>query len=144
MLGIKLNDICDDLIGDAVILALRLPPEAPADGSQARGLLLFQARNLALLERLINAVNEKQQAGGELDRVVAREHRGIAYHMREFPPAASRPSEWYVTYPDGTFAFSNSESLIQSVIDRKERILARGTTAPRGKQAIRLRPSPSV
>ncbi len=130
VLGIKLKNICDDLIGDAVILALRLPPEAPADSSQARGLLLFQARNRALLERLIEAVNDKQQTGGELARVVARDHRGTAYHMREFPPAASRPSEWYVTYPDGTFAFSNSESLIQSVIDRKDRNPARGTTAP--------------
>ena len=130
VLGIKLDDICDDLIGDAVILALRLPPDAPADGSQARGLLLFQARNRALLERLIDVVNEKQQAGGELARVVAREHRGTAYHMREFPQAASRPSEWYVTYPDGTFAFSSSESLIQSVIDRKARILVQDTTSP--------------
>ena len=44
-----------------------------------------------------------------------------------FLRAAARPSEWYLTYPDGTFAFSNSESLIQSVIDRKARNLARGT-----------------
>ena len=129
VLGIQLNDICDDLIGDALILALRLPPEAPADSSQARGLLLFQARNRALLERLINAVNEKQQAGGELARVIDREHRGTAYHMREFPPADARPSEWYVTYPDGTFAFSNSESLIQSVIDRKGTKSGAGTAA---------------
>jgi hypothetical protein len=130
VLGIKLSDICDDLLGDAVVLALRLAPEAPADSSQARGLLLLRARNTALLERLIQVVNDKQQAGGELARLSAREYGGTAYHMREFPPGASRPSEWYVAYPDGTFAFSNSESLIQSVINRKARSLAQASTEP--------------
>ena len=70
-LGTKLTDICDELMGDAVVLALRLPPDGPADPSQARGLLLFQARNTALLERMIQAVNGKQKASGEL----ARRHR---------------------------------------------------------------------
>ena len=42
VLGISVNDVCDDLIGDALVLALRLSPEAPASGSHARGLLLFQ------------------------------------------------------------------------------------------------------
>jgi hypothetical protein len=115
----KLSDICDDLLGDAVVLALRLAPDAPADSSQARGLLLFQARDRALLERLIQTVNNKQKASGELAQVTDRKHGGTIYRMREFPPAAGRPSEWYVTYPDGLFAFSNSEHLIQSVIDRK-------------------------
>ena len=121
VLGIKLSEICDDLIGDAVVLALRLSPEAPADASQARGLLLFQARNSALLERLIDAVNDKQKEGGELARVSARNTAEPLTTCASFLRAASRPSEWYVTYPDGTFAFSNSESLIQSVIDRKAR-----------------------
>jgi hypothetical protein len=118
-LGVKLTEICDELFGDSVVLALRLPQDAPADASQARGLLLFQARNNALLARLVQAINDKQKEGGELAEVIDREHGGTTYHMREFPPAAERPAEWYVTYADGTFAFSNSESLIKSVIDRK-------------------------
>ena len=48
-----------------------------------------------------------------------RERNGVTYHAREFPAAAGRPLEWYVGYPDGTFAFSNSEAMIQSVMDRK-------------------------
>jgi hypothetical protein len=127
-LGTKLTDICDELMGDAVVLALRLPPDAPADPSQARGLLLFQARNRALLERVIQAVNEKQKTSGELARLTEREHGGTTYHMREFPPDPSRPSEWYITYPDGTFAFSNSESMIHSVIDRKRRELSQSAS----------------
>jgi hypothetical protein len=79
-------------------------------------------------------VNDKQKAGGELEQLTEREHRGKAYQMREFPAAASRPAEWYVMYPDGTFAFSNSEALIRSVIDRKARRSsnAASETAPAG------------
>ena len=98
VLGIKLSEICDELIGDAVVLALRLPPDAPADPSQARGLLLFQARNRALLERLIQAVNDKQKESGEL----AQRHRTASTAERlttcaNFPRRPPRPSEWYIT-----------------------------------------------
>ena len=62
---------------------LRTHPPTP---SQARGLLLFQAQNRALLERVIQAVNEKQKTSGELARVTEREHGGTTYHMRESPP----------------------------------------------------------
>ncbi len=119
VLGVKVSEICDELLGDTVVLALRISPDAPADSSQARGLLLFRARDKALLERLVQAINAKQKEGGELARLSDRKHGGTTYQMREFPPAAERPPEWYVTYPDGTFAFSNSETLLQSVIDRK-------------------------
>jgi hypothetical protein len=119
LLDANLTDVRDELLGDGVILALRLPPEAPANASLARGLLLVQARDPALLERLIRVVNTAQQESGELAEVGDRKRIGITYHVREFPAAANRPSEWYVAYPDGTFAFSNSEVLIHSVIDRK-------------------------
>ena len=120
-LGVNLTDLRDQLLGDAVILALRLPPDAPPDASQARGLLLFEARDLALLNRLIRVVNTTQEKSGELTGVFDRQRNGSTYHAREFPPAAGRPAECYVVFPDGTFAFSNSESMIQSVIDRKAR-----------------------
>ena len=47
LLGANLTDVRDELLGDAVVLALRLPPEAPGDASQARGILLVQARDPA-------------------------------------------------------------------------------------------------
>ena len=121
LLGANLTEVRDELLGDAVILALRLPAEAPNDASQARGILLAQARDPALLGRLIRVVNTIQQESGELAGVGERQRNGATYLVREFPAAASRPPEWYVAYPDGTFAFSNSETMIQSVIDRKAR-----------------------
>ena len=119
VLGVKLADLRDDLLGDAVVLVLRLDPEAPIDPSQARGLLLLRARDPALLERLIARVNESQRAGGELERVDDRRRGGTTYHVREFPAGSGRPPEFFVSDPDGTFAFSNSEAMIQGVIDRK-------------------------
>jgi hypothetical protein len=118
-LGANLADLRDKLLGDAVVLALRLPADAPAHASQARGILLVKVRDVALLRRVIRLINSTQQESGELAAVADRQRNGTTYQAREFPPAADRPPEWYVAYPDGTFAFSNSESMIQAVIDRK-------------------------
>ena len=117
--GRELTEVRDELLGDAVILALRLPPEAPADASQARGIVLVRARDPDLLDRMIRVVNMVQQENGELAGVGERKRNGETYHVREFPAASGRPAEWYVVYPDGTFAFSNSEAMIHSVIDRR-------------------------
>ena len=46
-LGVKLSDLRDELIGDAVVLVLRLDPDAPPDPSQARGLFLLRAAIVA-------------------------------------------------------------------------------------------------
>jgi hypothetical protein len=136
LLGANLTDLRDELLGDAVVLALRLPPDAPADNHQARGILLVQARDLALLRRLIRVVNTIQQESGELAGVAERQRNGTTYQVREFPPAANRPSECYVVYPDGTFAFTNSEALIQSVIDRKNQSEAGKVGAQAGPKPV--------
>ena len=89
--------------------------------------------------RLIRVVNTIQQESGELAGVAERQRNGTTYHVREFPAAANRPPEWYVAYPDGTFAFSNSEAMIQSVIDRKARAQD-GTRRGKGRPEGRSRP----
>jgi hypothetical protein len=119
LLGANMTELRDELLGDAVVLALRLPADPQGDASGARGILVVKVRDIALLKRLIHVVNSTQQESGELAGVAERQRAGTTYYIREFPPAANRPPEWYVTYPDGTFAFSNSESMIQSVVDRK-------------------------
>jgi hypothetical protein len=121
-IGTNLTELRDELLGDAVVLALRLPADCRIDASEPRGLLLFQARDQALLERVIRVVNTTQQNSGELARLGDRVHGGATYHVREFPAGSERSAEWYVTYPDGTCAFSNSEALIQAVIDRKSHV----------------------
>jgi hypothetical protein len=120
-LDVRLAELRDEVLGDAVVLVLQLACQAPSDPSQARGLLLLRARDPALLERLIRAINAAQRNHGELAGVGERRRAGMPYHHREFPAGERRLPEWYVTFPDGTFAFSNSEALIQAVIDRKGR-----------------------
>jgi hypothetical protein len=129
-LGVKLSDLRDELLGDAVVLVLRLDPDAPPDPSRARGLLLLRARDPALLERLIGAVNTAQRAGGELERVGDRLRAGTTYHVREFAGGSGRPPEWYFSDPDGTFAFSNSEAMIQGVIDRRSALRGGASAGP--------------
>ena len=118
-LGVKLAEIRDQVFGDAVVLVLRLPPGVPTDPSQARGLLLLRARDPSMLHRLVTALNAAQQKSGELRRVSTRSRASTSYHVREFPEGSPRPPEWFVDFPDGTFAFSNSEEMIWGVIDRK-------------------------
>jgi hypothetical protein len=118
-LGSSLAEIRDEVLGDSVVLALRLPADAIAEPSQAAGLLLVRARDQALLKRIVRVINTVQQESGELARIGDIERNGMTYHLREFPAGANRQPEWYVTFPDGTFALSNSESLILAVMDRK-------------------------
>jgi hypothetical protein len=124
ILGVRLAELRDELLGDAVVLVVRVAPEAAPDPSQARGLLLLRARSPGLLERLVRAINKVQEQSGELGGVASRTHGGTEYQVREFPPGSGRLPEWYATFADGTFAFSNSEALIQSVIDLKNRAAA--------------------
>ncbi len=130
-LGVKLSDLRDDLVGDAVVLVLRLDPDALPDPRLARGMLLLRARDPGLLERVIARVNASQRGSGELERVVDRTRAETTYHVREFPAVSGRQPEWYVSYPDGTFAFSNSEAMIQGIIDRKARLTAANTGTDR-------------
>lgn len=132
LLGSSLPEIRDDLLGDAVVLALRLPADVPADPSQASGLLLLKARDQVLLKRVVRVLNTAQEESGELARIRDIDRNGTTYHVREFPAEANRLREWYVIYPDGTFALSNSEALIHAVMDRKVQPAAAPDGTPAG------------
>jgi hypothetical protein len=117
VVGEKVSTLCDELLGDAVVLVLRIPPDGRPDG--ARGLLLTRVGNRALLDRLILGINTAQERSGELARLVRTDREGVAYWTREFRRADKRPREYYTVLDDNTFASSNAEDLIQGVIDRK-------------------------
>jgi hypothetical protein len=115
-LGISLEVIRDDLLGEAVILALQ--PGPPTQPDLAKGLLLVRPRDRELIPRLLRSLNEIQTKAGELDRVEPRVRGSLTYMVRRFK-AGQRPSEFYIQLDDGTFGWSNSEGMIQGVIDRK-------------------------
>lgn len=114
-LGVDLITVRDDLLGDAVVLALRLAPGDPPE--QARGLLLLRAGDRDLLNRLIETSNAIEQRGGQLVGRTSRPWHGTSYQVRTFAPGA-KPDEYYAVFPDNTLAWTNSEVLIQGVIDR--------------------------
>jgi hypothetical protein len=118
-------EIRDDVFGDAVVLALRLPADKAAEPAEARGVLILKARDPKLLRRLVDLVNSTQQQNGEIADLVERTHGETAYHTRTFAPGDPHLPESFVIFDDGTFAFSNAEALIHEVIDRKAK---RGST----------------
>jgi hypothetical protein len=115
----SLAEIRDRILGDGVVFALDLLPEALNDPSQARGLLILKASDPALLHRLLDTFNTIQRNNGEIVALVPRTWKGTAYFVREFPAASQRRSDAYVTFPDGTFAISNAEEMIRHVIEGK-------------------------
>jgi hypothetical protein len=140
--GEKVSTIRDELLGDAVVLTLRIPPDGKPD--EARGLLLMRVRDRALLERLIRGVNAAQARSGELSRFVRLNREGVAYWSREFRPATRRPNEYLTVLDDNTFAWSNAEDLIQGVIDRKAGKARSLGGEPKFREIRRRLPEPSA
>lgn len=118
-LGTTPAEVRDDLLGDAVVLAILVPDEPTLDASHARGLLALKARRPDLLKVLVARINQAQREGGELAEVVETPRGAVSYFTRRFPDGSGRLAEHYVLFPDGVFAFSNAEPPIQEVIDRK-------------------------
>ncbi|SIN89298.1 hypothetical protein SAMN05444166_1478 [Singulisphaera sp. GP187] len=118
VLGASLENLRDDLFGDAIVLTLRVPPQGRQE--EARGMLLVRVRDRKLLDRLIDGINDSQKKKGELLRIEERTRNGVTYRVREFAPRTKRPSEYYTTLADQSFAWSNSEEMVQGVIERSQ------------------------
>ena len=119
-----LGEFRDEVLGDAVVLALRLPPEKSADPVEARGLLVLRARDPKLLNRMVDLVNTTQERNGEIAELSEHKRGATVYHTRTFHAGDGHPPESFVIFPDGTFAFSNDEHLIHEVVDRKTAAVA--------------------
>jgi hypothetical protein len=117
LLGDDLAALRDGLLGEAVVLTLRLPPGGAPDS--ARGMLLVRAPDRDMLRRLVEGVDAAQLKSGALRRVSERRRGGAAYRVREHPPG-TKPDEYYAWLDGGgTFAWSNSEELVLGAIDRQ-------------------------
>lgn len=118
VLGATLENLRDDILGDAFVLTLRVPPQGRPD--EARGMLLVRVRDRKLLDRLIDGINGAQRKKGELVRLDERTWNGVSYWVREFAPQTKRPAEYYAILADQTFAWSNSDELVHGVIERSK------------------------
>ncbi len=123
-LGTPISEIRDKIFGDAVVVALQAAPTDPPQPGKARvvGLVVLRARDPEMLRRLVRLIDEAQVAGGELARCVERQQGEIKYIEREYPAGSKRPNEFHVELADGTFAVSNSEPLLQELIERHKQL----------------------
>ncbi len=117
-LGTDLVTATDDLLGDAVVLVLRVEPDGPAD--EPRGLLLLKFRNEGTVTRLIDAINDGERQAGTLVALDERKQGNRPYTVRRFA-RGTKPDEAYAILPDQVFVWSNSEALVTGVLDRHDR-----------------------
>jgi hypothetical protein len=115
-LDVPLGTLRDQLLGDAVVLALQLAPDDTPD--RASGLFLVRFRSRALLDRVIERLNEAEKQDGVLVNVTACGVPQSPYWARNFRPG-TKPVEYYAIAGDEVFAWSNSEEVIQGVLARK-------------------------
>lgn len=111
-LGVKPDELLDDVFGDAVAFAYSPPPAA--DPAAERGVFLIRPRKAETLRKLVDRLNALQQASGEVKAVVKKTHAGEEYWAREKPDGGA---EFYA-FRGGVFAFSSTEPDIRAVIDR--------------------------
>jgi hypothetical protein len=116
-LDVPLATIRDQLLGDAVVLAMHLTPDDAPDRSS--GLLLVRFRDRALLDRVIERLNEAEKQDGVLVAVTACGSPQARYWSRNFR-RGSKPVEYYAIVSDDVFAWSNSEVVMQGVLARRK------------------------
>lgn len=115
VLGMRLQTLRDDILGDSVVLSLH--PGRPDMPANVRGLVLVQPRDAAALERLVSSINDQSRKDKRFERIEPRHWHDAAYSVR-LPQAGGEPSDAYAFLSTGVFAWANSEALLREVIDR--------------------------
>ncbi len=110
--GVTPDQLLDDVLGDAVVLAYQPGPPGKPDAES--GVLLVRARKPDVLARLVGKLNEFQQKSGEIKAVREKAHRGRPYFERE---KAAGGREYYLLR-DGVLAFSGQERAVRGVIEQ--------------------------
>ncbi len=112
LLGVKLDEIRDDIFGDAfAFVYLGGPPGKP---DEEAGLILVRPRKPEVLAKLIGKLNELQTQSGELKGLKRRTHRDREYTVRE---KAGEGTEFYVVLGE-VVVYSAQEKAIHAVIER--------------------------
>jgi hypothetical protein len=110
LLGIDWPKLRDDIIGDAVVLAVR-PGTKPND---EKGLVLLKARDPEALAALIKQVNALQKAGGEYESLENREHKGQGYFQR----VGAKTAPFYALL-GSVLIVASDETMMREALDRR-------------------------
>jgi hypothetical protein len=104
------NQLRDDILGDALVLAYRPgPPDKP---EEEEGLFLLRARDAQLLARLIERINTIQKEAGDLEDVEERAYHGSTYYRR-----VERAGSNYYYVHGPVLAFAPREGILHQLID---------------------------
>jgi hypothetical protein len=110
--GVGFDQLLDDVIGDAVVLAYQ--PGPPGQPEAEAGVVFVNARKPDLLARLVEKLNDFQKKTGEIKSVRPMIHQGQRYFERE---KAGGDREYYLVR-GGILAFSGQEKAIRDVIEQ--------------------------
>jgi hypothetical protein len=116
-LGLRAEQLRDDILGDAVVLAYRAGP--PGKPQQEEGLLLVRARQAATLATLVNRLNQVHKASGELKKLEERESDGLKYFRR-----IERKEENFYCLRDEVLLFSGQESILREALALEKKLPA--------------------
>jgi hypothetical protein len=111
-IGVTLNDLREDIFGDAIVLAYQTGTVQKPETEQ--GFILLKARDPKKLAKLIEKLNLLQKASGELAEIQELTHAGQKYFKR----AKSNDTGEFYLLKDDLFAFAAHESAIHTILDR--------------------------
>jgi hypothetical protein len=109
-LGIGLDQLRDDILGDAVVFAYRPGPVNKPE--QAQTLMLIRARNAETLEKLVNSYNDRQMKSRELLELQPCRYKDVAYVRR----VEKRETNHYLLRGP-VLVYAREEEMIQRAID---------------------------
>jgi hypothetical protein len=109
-LGLDLNQLRDDVLGDALVCVYR--PGPPGKPEQEQGLFLLRARNAKVLADLIARLNKVQKEEGELKELEERQHKGVTYYRRV---ERNKPSYYFLRGP--ILGVSEQEDFLREALD---------------------------
>lgn len=107
----SLQELRDELIGDAVVLAYR--PGPPGKPEEEQGLVLVRARDAAKLARWRELLHQFHLASGQIKQIETRSHHGVQY----FREVDGKQINFYCVHGP-ILAISAQEPLLCAAIDR--------------------------
>ena len=109
-LHLTVEQLRDDILGDAVLYAYRPGPTDKPD--EDAGVLMLKAKDPKALAKLIDNFNDTQKQSGELKALTEKPLGKLAYFHRDKSDATG---EYYFVRA-GVFAFSKDESLLKATL----------------------------
>lgn len=113
-LGVPFEDVRNDILGHAVVLAFR--PGPPGSPDKDQGLLLVRAGSAKMLADYVDKINALQKDTGELKAIDDVEHNGVTYHRRR----EAKSTNYYVLRGP-VLLFTGQEAFLKEALDAERK-----------------------